>query len=1436
MRYITGKRLKFGRFFDFERPSTKGIKWSFFLFSISLKNASIKNNFFLLIMHLIELFITIFPACYPLFFNSNNTQNERSIFQFSDILTFITPNLIPENAWFNLVFLFLFIVIIGFVCCLYNPSLTLYLHLLLNARIHLIILPIISATFSYATNCCVFHWYTKNSIIFIIGNIIIFPFYLLLISLLCFTEANSISNAEIFSAEWFSNFALFYPIEIAITSIVGFQTFNYSNTIIQAFLITGSIISLLFIGCVIYYMPMIFYFANEIQVTKHILIIILFVFSQFSIEFNLQIHNLILSLIPFFFCLVFIIVHLVYNRRRYTMKQLISQIDTDLEQLTIESLEQILSPVTSQYSLIRLVKHGLISGSRAVISDTFVNYCLKSYPESEWFIGYVCFLYGIIWNSHPNVYRFFLHLLSLDSFSFSIQYLLFQYIFFYMQVAQDQSPLVYRNLIKYRQLALKFAISHKKFWTIHSMTNSNDFRIAKNKLYDSFTKLKHQASILDLMFPFSPSVKCELSIFNSDIMHNIENANQEYWTASYLLNPLDDYIPSKLFSGFSLIFHGFNKSLIDPKTPEYKFLSFQESYDNANRQGVSFNINDSYIKSLSHTFSMNRNNFHKSQEIFNIHLFIIYLFIFFFSILYIIGLFFHGDINSNLFQNLNDIYNLTLVIDQTVLFKQNINSFQFDIFLLDNLANNKYSNFSVSFSIFPYILNHLSITDSELAIYKYFVDNIQELISNENYSFDNQDFLNNINNNYHSFSYYYSRLHEKSLFFLNSQLANQTIYADPISDLDDIINELSNVINRLYQNLRFIINYKLEHTQNIEYRRLIILIALEIIILIFGIFFLCITFNRISNTIYSVICTVQPPISKNIFSSYDKVISYFEDQNQTELFEISNSETPLLKNEINMSNYRLFYFPRMLFPYIIIILLLLIYPSYLALAIPNIKNDINSDFKKLPDLYENNEISQFIYFSLAKLEFLMLPNNIGISNYSSFVMDADHPCFYQIFKNSSSSININREYNTLFQCISNELNMNIISSTGITLSFILFIGFLCCSHYDFKQIEFEKLLIKFIPNNSTKTNPFFSTIALGSSVSNKQFHKFNQDSLTNVNEINSLFFCILLYKDTYPTLGRNTGEISDYEEMLNSDNNSLQNSTSNPMNQNGNDNISKNSVTQKIIGYIGNVQQYLKFIPDTLQSLQQFLILKCPENQNEILSFFNEKEENSVLNLSTFPGYEISLIFAKNPDSLVIKNNSHNYESNLQVRKTQKLIKAINSFPQFDFKNLENIFLCMISAKNDELLNHIREQMINRKDFVLIDSRNHILCFSTNSISSKQASSSLYDNIPHNISMSAKKMLSLIDTIYHSNFIKDIKIVVTFGETLFFFDSVKNQATKSRCVGKCYDSAKILLNYSEYGQPLMTKEIYSYSGENIEAFHFEDKHIGSDMNVSIRIS
>ena len=167
---------------------------------------------------------------------------------------------------------------------------------------------------------------------------------------------------------------------------------------------------------------------------------------------------------------------------------------------------------------------------------------------------------------------------------------------------------------------------------------------------------------------------------------------------------------------------------------------------------------------------------------------------------------------------------------------------------------------------------------------------------------------------------------------------------------------------------------------------------------------------------------------------------------------------------------------------------------------------------------------------------------------------------------------------------------------------------------------------------------------------------------------------------------------------------------------------------------------------------------------------------------------------------------------------TKKLNKALDSTLPSDLKQIQKVVIATIKPNDEEMLKLIKDVIQRINEFRIIDSRNQIICFIVNAEADEKKS--------------CEDALNFVENTLRE-FAPKLKITMSIGGPLSFFDSIKNQTTKSRFVGRCYDTVRVLLNYCHFGQALITKDVYEKAGRDVSSMTFTDMHIASDLTLQV---
>jgi len=201
----------------------------------------------------------------------------------------------------------------------------------------------------------------------------------------------------------------------------------------------------------------------------------------------------------------------------------------------------------------------------------------------------------------PGMYEFVLHLESVRTFQPSIGFLLFQFLWLYMQTAVPASPIVRREIMEYRRTRLRYALAVRQFAQAVIEHDREGYYVHAAEVYGSMMRMWQHMRAMLTVFPFSPSVHFESSLHEADVMENFARASAEYRKASLMLgNPAYIFATTR---DDSCAYPAPLPVTVDAR--DDRFLSCRDEVPNAARLSVYVQLRDPYIGCLTHTFTAN---------------------------------------------------------------------------------------------------------------------------------------------------------------------------------------------------------------------------------------------------------------------------------------------------------------------------------------------------------------------------------------------------------------------------------------------------------------------------------------------------------------------------------------------------------------------------------------------------------------------------------------------------------------------------------------------------------------------------------------------------------------------------------------------------------------------------------------------------------------
>ena len=1067
-------RGRVDHFLELEKPEGLELKWRYFLFGTLLKKVSYSNNIFSVVIFILDFVFSLFPACYPIIgkayaINGGKMSPGSAIFSHSQTMTYLTPTLISTTIWMNLVVVYYMLTMLTFTVSLAKPPLVRFWHWFLNCKVHQLFLPWVSGTVGFAIYAIIEDPEDLSTgKDWCVAVVVLFIPYLVIISSLFFIEANSVIRPEVTASEWFTMMPIFYPLLYVVINISSWQCLNMPRVCRITALVVAMAILLGLIVYLFVQMPLLLFVADEVFAGKYITMFCILFVAIFVTDDIWNMSNVVVAIVPTLCLFVLLITHFFFAKRRAKAQQILAQLDSTAGPATYESISSTLASLKNEVSLTTLVKEGLLTGNRAILSDAFIQYCLKKYPTNEWFLQFVTFVCSVIWSSDPDIYRFLLHLLSLDVFNLSTSFILFQYVYCHMQTSATTSPMVARRVMKLRKTRLEYVMVHKKFWSAAIDKDWKEFYQSNIQMFWIMLSMQSQMKTMEMMFPFSPIVRCELSLYYADFLHDPARASEEFRTANQIKND-KNYITNSLFKDYSLMLPAGKENEGSQKpveSHEYTFLSFQDDYTDANRYGVSLQVGDQYLAVHTSTFSMDRKSYSERETDQCCIWFLICVFVIS-SLLFVITLVISLTINRSLAKRKLDYTSVVDVGARSITCRENVVVTSFDIILLADLANGTYAVEGDTFdhaALYEYVVNHLLEVDQEILTFRLFFE-ANSLIRDIVKPFPNCPFVTGC-----TFSELLGLLRTTSNYFIASTVFRQTD-TDLVQELDPIIEALIYWAYLLHINILEWIESKIKEVLSLT-ANLAGLASGELVWMLVAAISTGLITRSMSNSIFNVLATVQPPVLQSMACRFDKVIpqpfvAYPDDRKKRK--------------------------PLVLPPLVIMFVALAMYPIGLILLLQTLDKTVPTHGGWSHPL-QDAEISHYMYYARARLEMIMLSSEEAAGNYS---------CYHSMLTDTASNCSIHADF---FE----QLPIDSITSWVNIWAFVTTVMFAIFLRFAYLEVQFYRLahqLLKEVPNRAVQSNRMFMKLLKGKQVTNNDVSEFMASLKTDPSDLS--FFCIL---------------------------------------------------------------------------------------------------------------------------------------------------------------------------------------------------------------------------------------------------------------------------------------------------------------------------------------
>lgn len=1290
---------------NFSHPKVIGFKWRYYLLGVTLlstQKTSSVTDFIYLFFYIV--FVSV-PAVYPSIALTNHVcappLSKDSILPGSKIGLAISPGIFKIDSFDLIHIILLFLIVLIFYSALINPNLVLKHHVaifhakILNSRVHMIAMPLFVPYIRFCFSR-LFKWKdsTLYNLVKSIISIALFILYVIGVNALRFIDANTIISPTLMCAEWFHGKTWIITTFSLVSAFAGYVSIHVAQVYATILFLIAAFVSF---GTVIYIattMPWMYFITNEIFASVATLNGLIYIYDIFARLYELELGNIFLVIYPLALVISFSICHFLFEIRRNGIHQLLNQIESCETQLTTQSLATTLSSVHTENKFQLIIKEGLLNGHESITSQAFIQFCLEMYPSSEWFLSYVTFLFAIIWGSYPDVYKVLLHLLSIDVFSGQTEFILFQFVYCYMQTAQHQSPIIQRPITKYRRTMMRFFEYHRIFWL--SASHRDDSRIlpAFQNMKNLVGRLHNQITTLCSAYAFCPVTHCEASIFYADILHDADKASKELSIAVSLLGQNSDYLTKTLFRRFSPFMPGFRRTHQQPQSATtFRFLSLKEFYDDAKRQTNSVLPNDTYLKTLTHTFKMEKNQPVIEPAIDKFWNLILKITIVL-SIFIFVGLLIsHHFINPLLRKSVRNYTDFISIIEQTLYFRNAVNMMEFDMALLSLIFKYDYPANPNSVYYYNFAIRHLNISN---ALMQYFKLDIDALASNE---IDIQIVNSDCSISNCSFDYLYSAFHQMYKFLLTGALRMPNNF----NDVDIYAQSMANILSKFYKSMYSWFLEQHKQTYNKVYLFLGLLVGIELGFGIIASIVMGRMIHQMSKNIFDIVKTAQPPIMTYIAFQFEKLLAFEEHQQ------------PNLKSKFSFSP---------IFFFILSFVILSLQPI-VCLYWTTRDKGMKFEDVQIPKLINFSSQNINIYYNIAHIEYFINNNTNNSGNYCMhdfLIVPCDkcvqHFKFYEDFSTDG---------------------LLILQALVCLIGSFIYVCFLRTIYITMNHFEIGINLLKFFPTTAVHSNPVFNKLILGESITTEDIYQFSENINTTPTDFS--FFSIL--------------------------------------------HISKDGRIKKIEG---DVEDYIFIRPKTVEEMVKYIEETVDQDISDLFDFINKKIEGSSYNISLKPDHEVTLIYGKNGRSMVIKDDSHHYQSNAQLRLIRKLTDILDDFSRQNYVDVKEAGLLLVYSEDDSILHAVSDMIKRHNIFIRVDERYQEICYLMPTLEDKEKTG----------------LMSILTELKAT---RNIKAVIHYGGPYHFFDTPRNQIPKSRIYGQAFDDSRLLIKFITLGDIVITQEL-----------------------------
>ena len=1093
--------MAFGVTHDVEDRARKlGLKWRLYMFATIYRSVSFCNAPLAYLTMALDLIFSIFVLIYPIatyYLSAAQEDIDNRIYYASGFLSISTPKFFTTTAAVIVADAYILFVLVVFFIALMLPSLCRRFHFLFIFPWHVAMHYLLSATFGYCIYDISCMWDGGASIGYAsVIYLFLYVFWIVFFCFLSYIEGNSLIRPNVMYSEWFTGITVGYPLFVLFVCVIGFHTervgsFPYRVTIY-------AVETVVCLGCaaiIVFQWPYMHFLANDLMSTKVLLYAVYGIFSIFVNVWTVQMKPWGLSTVPVLAFIIFVGVHQFSERRRRANEKLLDQLDSSSD-LSLSAIEYTLESVNGETQLKNLIKTGMVTGNQTVITNTFVRYCLKHYPKSKWMIAYIVFLYATVWGCDPISYKFLLHILSLESLHGTAELLLFQTIYCFMQVSEEQSPIITRHLERYRINMLLLAKLHEQFWLAEKSRNED---VLKPMITIASLMQEQHRLLKDMhaLYPYNSSTQYEMAIYAVDFEHDYIKSSEYYHMGNSILKNGISYVTGKLFNEFALFFPAAKprQCVIDEEDDKdyLTFLSMRDSHDRTRRYSQLFGTKDAYIKTVTSIFQINKKKIPKETMFFKgkitwmwIHLAILCLIYFAIQIAHSWVLVILPDDQSH-YELVQD------VVMEVRNFREYLGMTVFDIFLADAIYSESYVNYTNEVEVYAaenasidefvtLAIDHLQMVEIYTMEFKYYYEEVMNI-----FKFEDINAFNNLSSDY-SFLNQFTEFHHACIRFIVSRYPD-ILYFDELRD--DFIASAQALWNISQQLYTAVLEYETQYLENTFDRNKALLfgiVAVVVVVVVTGATALDYQFHDFLLSLHAVIQTVQPPALPAIAEQFSKLLMFKDHQ---------------------LPDYRIAKIVMFPITFLVIgLLLLAVLPLTLACYF-RVRSKAIVAYTTIPPLPLMSDEMIFVYYISAFLE-------MHVYRVSNFTIHYNETLAEQI-------------YGPLPMCIHNLLweknfpplvNISFYEGLGvgdshaigvicIVASLASFLFFVFCAVRHIMTLSDSRRLLFSVPNTIAQSNPIFSKTRDGIPVSQEEVVKFSKRVLKvpkNFGVFSTLFF------------------------------------------------------------------------------------------------------------------------------------------------------------------------------------------------------------------------------------------------------------------------------------------------------------------------------------------